>query len=199
MISSSNPNGKTIRAIANGLAKRPAYLLIFGLGVLCASVAGTMGVVGELYLQVFSGGSFFAFMLLSILAIMRVEAIIHKDKERIIPDQQAKEEFFDGPNATRLSGKWVIYWNDESSDQIILIVKGSTVFGSCYNSCDNNNYWLIGRITLDGDFPAMIWGEDGRHSGCVYLTKKSNNLFEGTWKGMRLEEVNICDIFMTKV
>jgi hypothetical protein len=196
-------NRKTLRAVANGLARRPAYLLLFGLGIIGGSVAGTVGVLGDSYYQIFAIGSMFIFLIVSATAGMKIEVSIQAASANLIPDEGARQEFGHGPNSIRLSGAWQLHWKKEDGhehDNIAIVVNGPVVFGSAFDDENVRTYWLLGRITDDGDLSATLWGEDGQGPiGCVFLSKESRELFSGTWKGLGKDgEKGSCDVLLMR-
>jgi len=193
---------KTLRMIATGLARRPAYLLLFGLGVVGGGVSGSVGVMGGGYLQVFAIGSFFIFLLVSAMTVGKVEESF-KPAGGPIPDFEANKEFLAGPNAARLSGAWELTWKwgaGDDVDQVTLVVSGATVFGSSYDDEHSRSYWFLGRIDDDGDLPALFWGRDGCGPvGCAFLQRDGRSKFAGTWKGVdKDDEDGHCDVVLER-
>jgi len=195
--------------IANGLARRPAYLLLFGLGVIGGSVAMAVGVMGDGYFQTFSIGSLFMFMLVSAMAVVKVEEAIQAGVSTIIHDTEAKQQFMDGPNAVRMSGTWTLTWRwstregamaPDDSDVIALAASSSIVFGTSYDDEHGRTYWMIGRIDDEGDMPALFWGANGTGPvGCAFLTRQSVSLFIGSWKGINKNGIAAyCDVIMER-
>jgi len=194
---------KTFRMIATGLARRPAYLLLFGLGVIGGGVSGSVGVLGDGYFQIFAVGSFFTFLLVSALAVMKVEEYMRPEGGGVIPDLEAKKEFLAGPNAARMSGTWEMVWkwgHGDDLDQVSLVVSGATVFGSCFDDENSRTYWFIGRIDDDGDMPALFWGRDGDGPvGCAFLKRDGHSKFVGTWKGVdKQDQDGHCDVTLER-
>lgn len=182
-----NSNQKIFKMIATGLARRPAYLLLFGLGFIGCTVAAPVAIMGDGYLQIFSMGGFFLFLVVSAFAVVRVERYLIPEGDGPIPDFQARKEFLSGPNGARLSGAWTLIWHwqlGDDADNVTLVVSGATVFGSSYDDENSRSYWLLGRIDDDGNIPMILWGIDGYGPvGTAYLRKAEGNSLSGSWVG----------------
>jgi hypothetical protein len=195
---------KTLRMIAMGLAKRPAYLLIFGLGVIGGGVAGTFSLLTEGGdLSFFIIGCFFTYLIISVMIALKVESNVKPEGNSVIPDAEAQKEFMAGPDASRLSGTWELNWKWEAGedlDQVTLTISGATVFGTSFDDENNRTYWFIGRIDEDGDMPALFWGRDGNGPvGCAFMKREGHSRFVGTWKGVdKNDEDGHCHVTLEK-
>ena len=193
---------KTLMLVVQGLTTNPAYLLLFGLGLLASAIVLAVFVQGDPMIATWSILSWFVFLIGSILVVAFNESKKDKSiKARGIPDETAEEAFFGGIESSHLSGFWQAKWkvvagtphNDGDEDQINIVCDDAAIFASSFDKKQGKTYWMRGRLSDCNIVTLMYWSSlDKGYScltGCVVL--KVDDSFEGKgrkmvghWRGM---------------
>ena len=193
---------KTLMLVVQGLTTNPAYLLLFGLGLLASGIVLAVFVQGDPMVTMWSIISWFVFLIGSVLVVAYNESKKPTEEgHQSIPDETALEAFYGGAEASHLSGFWKAKWHviegtphdPDSEDQINLICDDASIFASSFNEAQGKTYWMQGRLSDCDVVTLLYWSclDKGYSSltGCVVL--KVDDSFEakgkkmaGTWRGM---------------
>lgn len=195
---------KTFRMVAQGLMTNPAYLLLFGLGLMAGSVVLASLVGGDPQTTLYSILSWFVFLIGSVLVVAWNETS-GKDKDdgnfRGIPDEVAENAFFKGTNAGFLSGFWKAKWHvtegtphdHDDEDQVNLLCEDAAIFASSFDDETGKTFWMFGRLSDCDVVTLTYWSslEKGYSflTGCVVLEldesfEGKGRRMTGTWRGM---------------
>ena len=193
---------KTLRLVIEGLTTNPAYLLLFGLGILASAIVLAVFVAGDPIVTLWSVISWFVFLVGSVMVVAWNESKrTSGDKVRGIPDETAEEAYFGGVESSHLSGFWKAKWHvvegtphdTDDEDQVNLICDDASIFASSFDDTTKKTYWMQGRLSDCDVVTLLYWSclEKGYSSltGCVVL--KVDDSFDakgkkmsGTWRGM---------------
>jgi hypothetical protein len=159
-------NEKTFMAVAKGLYSNPAYLLLFGLGVMASTIVLGAFMYGDSHITILSAVSWLIFLVSSICVVGFTEKskLTEDDGNFGPPDQAAVNAFVEGPSAENLSGTWDAFWFDkegnpyagEPKERVTITCKGARMFISAYNESLDKTYWMYGRLS-DNDTVILIY------------------------------------------
>lgn len=194
---------KTLRLVVQGLMTNPAYLLLFGLGLLASAVVLAVFIKGDPMVTLWSIITWFVFLIGSVLVVAWNESKVRPkiDIERGIPDETAEDAFFGGVEASHLSGFWKAHWHvvegtphdSDETDQVSLICDDASIFVSSFDEEEGKTYWMHGRLSDCDVVTLMYWSslEKGYSclTGCVVMTVDDSfsgkgRRMEGYWRGM---------------
>lgn len=199
--SSQNGNEKlreqTLRLIITGLTSRPAYLIIFGLGLVNTTILGLMVVFqNSEHVVAMSFGSWFIYCIVALGVVYRIE-LNAKPSEEEITDQTAQDEFQKGADASFLAGDWESEWvspvDTIPPEKVALSVstRGCRVFVFARVIETGREFWMWGRLSDNNELSLLAWGRHragfGGLSGVDFLIIDNDNIdsimLKGNWIG----------------
>jgi hypothetical protein len=159
------PREQTLRLVISGLAARPAYLIIFGLGLVSTTIVGMAVLLSDKDSVVaMAFGSWFIYCVLSLAVISKLESAQTKSLE-FIPDQTAKKEFMAGVDASFLAGEWESLWTSadepEKKERIELSITtdGCLVMVCAFPEGTGKTFWMWGRLSEGNVLSLVAWGK----------------------------------------
>ena len=160
----NNQNQKreqTLRLVINGLANKPAYLVMFGIGLLASALVG-FGIFSTIPgVAMLSMGAWFIYCVIALAVIFKIEQ--GKAKNDDIVDDNAKDAFDKGGNGDFLSGLWhgsIISEGHEEKFTMTFLVSGSKVFGTVCNDQSGEVFWSYGRLSDRNRLAMIYWGPE---------------------------------------
>jgi hypothetical protein len=194
---------KTYQIIAEGLKTNPAYLLLLAVGLLGGTISTVVGVVGDdRVVQFLVTGIWVLLLIGSFLVIRTIELKKATPEARpLIPDLGALSAFRVGSNAASYSGRWKVYWYENSgsarmpyaadpTDEIVVSAADASIFCSSYDPSTNHSYWMLGKLSDSGYCNLMYWSKALRDTssltGTVLLQPLSTDRkwLRGKWTGV---------------
>jgi hypothetical protein len=193
---------KTLQLVIAGLHTRPAYLLLFGFGLLASFLVMGAFVYGDTTIGLIAAGAWAFFLVFAVLVIVLIE----RKQAAEAPsgfgpsDDRALASFRSGPSAEALAGTWKVYWQDETGkpydpdpeEQTTLTTEGCEIFCHSFDPGTKKTYWLFGKYSEVGVIVLIYWSTDEpgyrNLTGTVLL--KADTSFEakagrlvGEWAG----------------
>jgi len=202
-VSEKDGREKTLRLVVQGLTTNPAYLLLFGLGILASGVVCAVFVAGNPTITTWTIISWFVFLVGSVLVVAHNESKSELDCNNVrgIPDELAEEAFFGGVESSHLSGFWKAKWcvvegqphDTDMEDQVNVICDDASIFASSFDEATSRTYWMHGRLS-DCDVLTLIYWSNLQkgYSGLTgVVIMQVDDTFEGkgrkmygVWHGM---------------
>lgn len=194
---------KTLRLVVEGLTTNPAYLLLFGLGLLASAVVLAVFINGDPVVTLWSILSWFVFLIGSVIVVAWDVSRRQNSGNTVrgIPDETAEAAYFGGVEASHLSGFWKANWHvvegtphdADETDQVNLICDDASIFASSFDKEQGKTYWMHGRLSDCDVVTLMYWSslEKGYSclTGCVVMTVDDSftgkgKKMSGFWRGM---------------
>lgn len=194
---------KTLRLVVQGLTTNPAYLLLFGLGILASGVVCAVFVAGDPMMTTWTILSWFVFLIGSVMVVAYNESKKPQEPDNVrgISDETAEKAFFGGVEAAHLSGFWKAHWSVvqgephdvDVEDQVNMICDDASIFASSFDEDTNRTYWMHGRLSDCDIVTLMYWSSlEKGYSGLtgVVILKVDDSFagkgkkMEGSWHGM---------------
>ncbi len=203
-MTTSNGNGneklreQTLRLVVKGLTSRPAYLIIFGLGLVNTGILGLTMCQDSDAVVILSFGAWFMYCVISLAVVYRIE-VNPKRSEEDIADATAIDEFRKGSDASFLAGEWMSEWLPAvSSDpvkpekvELNITTNGCRVFICAFAKETGRQFWMWGRLSDNNALALLTWGKFrggyGGMSGVDFLVIDKDSMaamaLRGTWVG----------------
>jgi hypothetical protein len=188
---------KTLQLIVGGLKTSPAYLLLFGLGVVAGGIVLGAFAWGDTKIGLISAGGWAGFLVGAVILIAITEWGRNKASGYHTPfgpsDSSAISAFFAGPDAQHLAGTWKAFWQDKEGkpynpdpqERMVITTEGPEVCCHSFDPSTKKTYFLFGVFRSTGVLPLIYWStaEPGYSALTGVVLLKLDDSFEG--KGQR--------------
>lgn len=194
----------TYRLIVTTLRDNPAYLLMFGVGLLGGAVGLGTAAVGlwnrdPMALAV-AATTWIVLLVSSVFVIRLVESRREGPSMFLTTiDQAARAAFLAGGSAERLHGRWKVAWYEgegpnrrpydpDPQEEITVTTLKCRVTCSGYDPSRKRTYWIDGRLSCNGMLTAIYWSQstEERLVGSLFLRvddRLDGVRMKGWWRG----------------